>query len=65
MLYVPAFNTMKDFHYKPIPPDHSVPHTYKASSHLNSLDSLVPLLFPNTPQAHKLTEAAPQTPSFH
>ena len=25
LLYVPAFNTMKDFHYKPIPPDHSVP----------------------------------------
>ena len=46
LLYIPAFKTMKDFHYKPIPSDHSVPNTYKWVHTRTSLDSLVPSLIP-------------------
>ena len=67
LLYVPAFNTMKDFHYKPIPPDHSVSQHLQGEFTLELLGLSSPFTCSrkNTPQAHKLAEAAPQTKSSH
>ena len=61
LLYVPAFNTMKDFHENRSHQTTRYRNTYKEFT-LELLDSLVPLLAPvrtNTPQARKLAEAAP------
>ena len=51
----PRLQHLKDFHYKPIPPDHSVPQ------HLQLSDSLVR----THRKPHKLAEDAPQTKSSH
>ena len=52
---------MKDFHYKPIPPDHSVPQHLQGEFTLELLGLSSPFTCSrkNTPQAHKLAEATP------
>ena len=54
LLYVPAFNTMKDFHYKTIPPDHLVPQHLQGefTVELLGLSSPFTRSRKNTPQAH-------------